>query len=338
MRYNSDMITLYQAHTVYEGERAILSALKKTEGRKIVIVPDPFTLALETSILAGKGEEGTFDVEVMSFARLAAVALGDKLGECLSPAGCVMLMEKAVSKSELSVYGKVARTPGFAAEVYAAITAIRNSGYSCEALESVAGDLPEYVRKKTEDIVTLYRGYLGALGEREDSTTRLEALVAAISEGSALSEAHFFVADHFDFNAKQLEVLKALMANAASVSVAVADHGGSENRRVYPSRTFEKLIQAAKESGRTLQVVPVKSDLPADKRLIADTMFSYGKRTGKTKKVYIAEAKDLEEEVTLLATEIVRLVRKEGLRYRDVAVITPDFTGYLPYLERIFSY
>ncbi len=335
------MVTLFRAKSVYLGAEAVLSSLKGRKGRSIIIVPDAFTLSLETGALTKLGREGTFDIEVMSFARLASLALGKDVLKCLSPAGSVMLMEKVIGKcaSSLRVYGKVAKKPGFASEIYAAVTAIRNSGVSAEALEAAAGSLSGYLREKTLDVALLYKGYLEALClEHTDSTTRLEALAREIREGSVLSDADFYVMDHFDFNAKQLDVLSALMEKARSVSVAVQDHGGSENKRIYPSATYHKLLSAAKKAGVSVREVEVEESLPVEKRLLAEKLFSYAYHEGKTEKIRLVQAKDVEEEVTLLATEIARLVRKKSARYRDIAVITPSFGTYLPYLQRIFTY
>jgi len=335
------MVTFYKAKSVHSAAKGVLAALKETRGRSIIIVPDAFTLSLETGALAKLGLEGTFDIEVMSFARLAAVALGKSIEKCLSPAGCVMLMEKVIRKCEpsLLVYGRVAKKPGFASEVYAAITVVRNSGISVERLTAAAEKLDGYVKDKTADIALLYGAYLEELAlHHTDSTTRLEALVQEIRAGSVLADANFFVMDHIDFNAKQMEVLGALMEKAQSVSVAVADHGGSENRRVYPTATLLKLRAVAKKAGVSVREITVNDNLSQEKALIADKLFSYAYREGSTENIRLAAAKDREEEVTLIATEITRLVRKEGRRFRDVAIITPSFEDYLPTVERIFSY
>jgi len=148
------MVTLFKAHSVREGTDAVLSTLKEGNGKNIIVVPDAFTLAFEASALSRLGKEGSFDLEVMSFARLASVALGNKMKKCLSPAGSVMLLEKVIRKSEknLRAYARAARKPGFAEEMYAALTAIRNSGVTAERLEKAAESLDGYVRDKTLDI------------------------------------------------------------------------------------------------------------------------------------------------------------------------------------------
>ena len=145
------MLTLYKARTVREGADKVLSDIVYHQGRNIVIVPDPSTLAVEQTVTKTLGAQGVFDVEVMSFSRLAAVTLKKKIKKCLSPAGCVLLMEKVIRACEgdLRHYRRAARKAGFAEEMYAALTAIRNSGVTAERLERAAESLQGYVRDKT---------------------------------------------------------------------------------------------------------------------------------------------------------------------------------------------
>ncbi len=339
MRYNNGMLTLYKAHTIESGAEKVLSELKNASGRNIVIVPDAFTLSLETGALERIGKEGSFDLEVMSFSRLASVVLGKKIKSCLSPAGSVMLLEKVIRsrESELKAYGRAAKKPGFAEEMYAALTAIRNSDVSAESLERALSGLTGYVRDKTEDIVTLYKGYLRELAiSHSDSTTRLEALTQALEAGEFCANKNFFVLDYADLNAKQLSVLGALMTNAASLSVAVCVPDGSANRRVYPS-LYGKLLRLAREKGISVCEIEVPNSLAPDKRCVSDGLFSYGQIGGETSSFFLLEGKDKEEEVTYLATEITRLVREEKLRYRDICVITPSFGEYRDLFERVFA-
>ena len=339
------MLKIYTARTVQEGAEAVLIDIKEKSGKNIVIVPDPFTLAVETTVAEKLGAKGVFDVEVMSFARLAAVTLGGQIKKCLSPAGCVMLLEKVIRShaEKLDHFQYAAKTAGFAAEMYAAITALRNSGVEPAQLEAVAGKLTGYLSKKTREIALLYSAYLKELTEEHaDSTTRLEALVDAIRHpdryprlGLDFGDVNFHVIDHVDLNRKQLEVVLALAEQARSVTVAVAVPNGAENSRIYP-KLYSKLKSRA--TSFLTEDKPIPTSLTGDRERISRELFAYSFSEGKGSLVSLFEAKDMNEEVTCLATEITRLVREEGLRYSDVAIITPAFSEYLPYLERIFPY
>ena len=341
------MLTLYTARTVREGADKVLSDISKQDGRHVVIVPDPFTLAVETAVAERLGEKGVFDVEVMSFARLAAVTLGTQIKKCLSPAGSVMLMEKVIRshEAELEHFARAARKAGFAAEMYAAITALRNSGVEPDRLREAADGLMGYLAKKTREIALLYSAYLEELTKNHaDSTTRLESLVEAIEHperfsrplGFSFGDVRFHVIDHVDLNYKQRQVVLALAKHARSVDVAVAVPNGADNARVFPSLASDLEKMAA---GLPLEKVPVPLGLTGDRARIANELFAYSYSKGDpTDVVSLVSAKDMTEEVTFLATEITRLVRGEGLRYADVAVITPSFSEYLPFIERIFPY
>ena len=150
--------TLYKARTIHAATDAVLSAVKATEGRHIIIAPDAFTLAVEQTISNKLGKESVFHVEVMSFARLASVMLGEKIKKCLSPSGSVMLMEKVLcaKEKELRHYSGAARKQGFASEVYAAITSIRNSGVSPDQLFAALPLLKGRVEEKTHDLALLF--------------------------------------------------------------------------------------------------------------------------------------------------------------------------------------
>lgn len=102
-------------------------------GRQIVIVPDKFSLAFERNILKKLGLTSTFDVDVTSFMRLAVKAMRGKNRKCLTPEGSVMLLKRAIDevKNDLTVYKDVDDVT-FPREMYAVITALRNSGVNAE--------------------------------------------------------------------------------------------------------------------------------------------------------------------------------------------------------------
>lgn len=72
-------------------------------------------------------------------------------------------------------------TEGFASELYAALTAIRNSGVSSEDLLKASQKSNASLKAKARDIALVYDGYLKALeGKHSDSSTRLYALAEYI--------------------------------------------------------------------------------------------------------------------------------------------------------------
>jgi ATP-dependent helicase/DNAse subunit B len=168
----------------------VLELLKKrtaSAGKHIVIVPDRFTAYIEREIMEYLSADSLFDVEVMSFTRLALKCLGRGARRCLTPEGSVMLLASVLQKNKdkLEYYNKAAASEGFASELYAAVTEIRNSGVTADALIEKSKDMPPYLAAKARDIAFVYGEYLKELVEKyTDSTTRLEALAQYIKNGS----------------------------------------------------------------------------------------------------------------------------------------------------------
>ncbi|MDY4709975.1 MAG: hypothetical protein SO203_05300, partial [Eubacteriales bacterium] len=69
-------VKLIYANTYGFSAENVYRALKTNKnGRSIVIVPDNFTLSIEKNILKKLGTEASFDIEVVSFMRLAQKTL-----------------------------------------------------------------------------------------------------------------------------------------------------------------------------------------------------------------------------------------------------------------------
>lgn len=74
-----------------------------------------------------------------------------------------------------------------------------------------------------------------------------------------------------------------------------------------------------------------KTDAPAPDEA------SRKERPSSLKRVRILSAPDVRSEVESVATQITHLVRKSDLRYRDIAVITPDVEQYEHYVRAVFD-
>lgn len=90
-----------------------------------------------------------------------------------------MLIGKVIAdnRDKLCYYQKVALQEGFASELYAALTAVRNSGISSQDLLESSKQANVSLQMKAKDLALIYDGYLAALeGKHSDSSTRLYAL------------------------------------------------------------------------------------------------------------------------------------------------------------------
>lgn len=308
----------------------------------IVIAPDRFTASVERSIISALEIEGTFTIDVMSFTRLAGKILGSDIKKCLTPEGSVMLIGKVIAdlSDKLQYYGKVAMKEGFASELYAALTSIRNSGISSNKLLENEDKMPVAMRAKTRDIAMIYDGYLAALeGKHSDSSTRLCSLAKFIKDNpQCVAATHFYCTDIYDFSQPELEILEGLAKYALSLTIGVASGNANENRRIYPDRLISRLRSVCPDKAEILRR---EEELSAPSRAISEKLFAYvntskSQATENSGKVTLRVAKDRNDEVMSLVSDVCSHIRRGG-RYRDFEVYVSDLDAYSNDLKAAFS-
>lgn len=323
--------------------RGVLKELKINLGgaaNNVVLAPDRFTASVERGLISSLDIESSFGIEVMSFTRLAGKLVGNKIKKCLTPEGSVMLISKVITDNryKLKYYGKVAIKEGFASELYAALTALRNSGISVEAIEANAQHMPAALSAKSKDIALIYSGYLHALeGRHSDSSTRLYALAQYIKEyPQSVAFTHFYCTDIYDFSAPELEILSGLANSALSLTIGVTSGYDNANKRIYPDRIIKKLTSLVADN---VEIVRNDEELEPVVSAISTQLFSYEVPKNSVEnngKVTLRRARDRYDEVLRLALDIKDGVRK-GKRYRDFEVFVSDISDYEAELKAIFA-
>ncbi len=321
------------SYGAYQGVIKILKSNLSSGAQNVIIAPDRFTASIESSVISSLEVDGSFSVEVMSFTRLANKLIGKDIHKCLTPEGSVMLIGKVIldCKEDLKYYGKVALADGFASELYAALTAIRNSGITSQQLLEREEDMSPQMRAKARDIALIYDGYLKALeGKHSDSSTRLCALAEHIKNNpQSVATTNFYCVDIYEFSQPELEILSGLANSALSLNIGIASGYDNANKRIYPDRLISRLKSLADSK---VDVIYNNEKLSAQKDVISKKLFAYvntknGERVSNDGVVSLRVAKDKQDEIIYLATDIRSYVRGGG-RYKDCEVYVSDLDGY----------
>ncbi|MBQ9276011.1 MAG: exodeoxyribonuclease V subunit gamma, partial [Clostridia bacterium] len=334
------------SHGAYKGVVQEIKSNLKSAQESIVLAPDRFTAFVERGLISTLELESSFGLEVMSFTRLANKLIGRDIKKCLTPEGSVMLISKVILdvKDKLCYYKSVAKVDGFATELYAALTALRNSGATVESLKESAEKMEESpLKTKLMDIATIYEEYLVQLEvSHTDSSTRLIALASYLaSHPEAVAGKRFYCTDIYEFSAPELEILKNIDKYAMSLTIGVTSGYDNPNKRIYPDRVIQKLKSVS--DGRA-EIVRNDEALPPATDGISRWLFSYSKpktpieNVGENgeKKVYLRVAKDRYDEILKLATDVIHHVRSGG-RYKDIEVFASDLKSYEADIKAIFA-
>lgn len=319
----------------------ILEKLKSSTAsskKHMLFVPDRFSLSYQKAVLEYLNIKGTFDIEVTSFPRLANQLLKGK-SRLLDKQSEIMLLRKVIedNKSNLLCFSKLGKSADFANDMYAAISQIRNSNIAVEKMAQAIGDLPERIANKTKDIVTIYKDYVEFLQEGySDGTSKLQALADLIYQGT-LNDYNIYISDFMSFSSVEYEIIKALMLNSLNLSICLVYSQGG-NSQVFPYEVKSRLLSIAEDCGIGVKISHVEQKLTGDALLIHKGLYGYKKIAGERDgRMSVVACSDVAQEIKTVAREINYSVRKEGARYKDIAIVCCDFENYAPYIKNVFD-
>ena len=327
-----------------------VAAAKK--GRHLIIVPEQFSHEMERRLCAVAGNRACLHAEVLSFTRLASRVLANAGGlaaPALDPGGRVLLMcaaRKAVSTA-LTVYARPSQKPAFLSGLLATLDECKQYCVSPEDLTRAGEELPGQEGEKLRDLGLIFGAY-DALTARvaADPRDRLTRLAEGLSESGWAQGSTVYVDGFTDFTPQQLQVLRQLWRQAGSLTVSLTCDGGEEQQEAgifAPARrTIAQLTRAARtdhipvetEVLRGRNYCKVKELSYIEEHLFSETPHAW---KGETEGVKLFTAVSPRSEVEWTAAEILRLVREEGLRFREIGVVARGFDAYAPLIEEVFG-
>lgn len=338
--------------------KPILKKIKENfdgKSRHLLIVPDRFTLSYEKSaidfignndestqkeVLDYLGIRGSFELEVSSFSKLADRFLKRKALRLLDKQSEIMLLRKVIeeNKDSLVCFGRAIKQASFAEEMYAAISQIRNSGVSVEQLQALDGKLDSKTQMKTRDIALLYSRYVQALQQGYvDGTSKLQAFANGI-EDSELSDYHIYLTDFTSLTRVEKDIVQAMMKTAMSFDACLLS-SVYDNSFIYPQSMQDDFVAMAQRVGQIVNIERYDPCLGGDMGALQRGLFSCEKPTAPSRsgqvKLYVAG--DVEQEIKHVARQINSLIRSGEARYKDIAIVCPDFEGYGDEIYKIFQ-
>lgn len=339
-----------------------------------VIVPEQFTMQTQRELVEKSGS-GIMNIDVVSFQRLA-YRVFDEIGKpdmvVLEETGKNLLLRKVAEdkKEELQVLSGNMKKMGYISEIKSLISELTQYHISPEALEDFlraqgigepqkAGEkrsaLSGVFSRKMEDILVMYRGFEEALEGKYITAEEILDVFESVAAESKLIRGSVLAFDGFTgFTPVQNQLLQKLMTLTSDIYVTITMDSRED---AYTFRGMQELFAMSKKTVSSLVRMAEEAKIPLEepvwlleeeKSRFADSpMLSfmeqnlfrlqakpYGENDGSIKMYSLANQR---EELSYAAGEIKRLVREEGYRYKDVAVVSGDVESYGNYVSQIFS-
>lgn len=342
------MLTLLYARGGQDSRIELLERMGRSAARRcLLIVPEQYSHESERAMCRVLGNGASARCEVLSFTRLAGRltdAMGGGAAPMLDAGGRMLLMYAALRQAadSLTVYRSPSRKPAFLTGLLATVDECRSYQVAPETLIRAGEELGGQQGDKWRDIGLIYAAYEGlAAASAADPRSRLDRLAGQL-EGSRWAEGmDVFVHGFTDFTPQEEQVLSALMEQG-NLSVALVCGQDSDPAGIFrpARRTALRLMRMAKERGCPVQEEQLERPSRAHPSLVWMEKNLFGPLPGPWEgecAVTRVSATTPRQEVEWTAGEIVRLLREEGYRCRDIAVCARQLGTYGELIDSVFA-
>ena len=348
-----------KSHRIYE---EIMQRAAQEPGRNfLIIVPDQFTMQTQKDLVMRSDRGGILNIDVLSFGRLSHRILeevGTKEMPVLDDTGKSLVLQKIAAdlKEQLPAMGSLLHKQGYIHEVKSAISEFMQYGISTQDMDKLIASAEKRgaLAMKLRDLKTLYRGFQDYIRDHFITTEEtLDVLRRSLVKSKILPDSVVVFDGFTGFTPIQNRLIQELMrvCEETIVTVTIGEEedpyqmDGEQKLFHLSKKTVADLVKLAAEAEVTRgEDVFVKggpnrfAEAPALCYLEQNLFrYQYEPYTDKQCEIRMFEALSPREEVHQTALYIRKLIREEGLTYRDIAVVIGDLEGYASYVETEFG-
>lgn len=327
----------------------ISDAVDHPEKLYYVIVPEQFTMQTQKTLVQMHPDGGILNIDVLSFDRLAYRVLEETGGDVrriLEETGKNMILQKLVQKhqKELVYLKNQMKKPGYLDEVKSLISEFMQYSVGEAEIKKMQEDASDrtLLQMKLQDVSVLYHGFRDYLKDHYMTAEEvLEILAKQIAFSEKLKDSVLLLDGFTGFTPIQIQVIRELLISCEKVSVTVTMdvrepflYKEKSHQLFYMShKMIRSLCELTKDILEPIWIAPGSKSRHARAEALAfleQNIFRYQKKTfsGKQDSIRIFCAGDPVREMEETARRILRLVREEGCRYGEIAVITGDLEIY----------
>ena len=349
-----------KSHYIFE---KIIKEAEEAPGKQfLVIVPEQFTMQTQKDLVMMHPRRGIMNIDVLSFERLAHRVFEEVGGEhrkILEDTGKNLILRRLAEekKDELTLLGGNMKKLGYISEIKSLLsefTQYRVTSTQLEEMMERNQNNPQ-LYFKLKDMKVIYDSFQAYLeGTYLTAEELLGALEQTVERSEAVQGSVIVLDGYTGFTPVQLSLLKKLLALAERVSVTLTMDAAEDP--FAPGAEYE-LFHMTKKTIRSLVTLAEEAKVPVEKPVLLkdagscrflqapalgfleSAVFRRRKRSWEkeTEEVALYAAYSPRAEVEMVGERIQRLVRDEGFRYRDMAVVTGDLELYGTLMEQVFA-
>lgn len=335
--------------------------MKSEQRNMILIVPDQMTFQMEYELVKKQEKKALLNSQVFSFTRLAWKVLQETGGISrihIGEIGISMILRKIIEerKEELKIFHHVADQQGFYKELSSLIAEFKGFQVSSEDLVAAIGRMENessndktFIQQKINDVQIVYEAFSNYMKDKYlDSEDYLNLLIQEIPKSNYVKDSIIYIDGYYDLAPQERTVVETLMNHCFDVKFALTidrpyDDILPNQLDLFhkPAILYQQMKQSALISQQTIEApVICHHNLRSKTKALLHLEEHFDSRPIKasfeTDGIEIISATNRRAEVQAIARDIIKKVRDEGYRYKDIAVFLRNGESYSHLLSTIF--
>ena len=324
------------------------------ESKIYIITPEQFSFTAERKLIETVGVGAALNAEVLTFNRMAYRVMNEVGGATktpLSSCGKAMLIYNILlnEKGNLNFLGKSDENMDL---ISTQITEFKKHGVSIENLDEMIDTTKDkYLKSKMNDMRIVYNKFEETIKNKYiDENDVLTILANQLPETNIFDNTLIYIDEFVGFTKQEYDIIKILLNMANQITINICTDSLEESTSpdtdiFYANKlTVQKIKEMVKEANNKLDK-PVYMNkiyrfeneelMHIEKNLYAVPYKKYEEKD--LKNVHLFLANNQYSEIENIAIKIVKLVKNDGYRYRDISIITKNLDTYSNLCKVIFN-
>lgn len=324
----------------------------KIENKILIITPEQFSFTAEKKLMETIDTEAVLNAEVVTLSRMAYRIINEIGGKSitnLTKCGKAMLIYSILSnnKKKLKFLGKNDENIEM---LDTAITEFKKHGISVQQLkEEIEKQEDRYLKNKLQDICIIYENFQNQIsGKYIDDADLLTILAENLDHTTLFEDSVIYIDEFAGFTKIEYEVIKKLLRIAKEVTITICtdelqSKKNPETDIFYSNQiTVNKLLELAKSENIEVKELKLENAYrfkSSELQYLEQNLYKnkYEKYESETPNLSLFLAQKQYSEIEEVAKNILKLVRDEGYRYKDISIITKNLENYSSLARAIFS-
>jgi len=329
------------------------------ENKLVLLVPEQYTFNTENKILKLIGERALLRTEVLSFKKMAHEVFeecGGRVKEIIKESGRNMLIHRVINENmdSLDYFKKISREYGFNEIVSSIISEFKKYNVDIEDLHKIDEKMDNFeLIKKLKELAIIYESFNSKMHENYiDGDDELTLVIKKLLENDIYKGTEIWIDEFTSFTPQQLDIVRLLAKRCKRVTITLCmDNKSLDDKDITDvfnivKSTEDKILKIMKENNIAYdKPVYLNNDIPyrfKDKlelMHIEKYFFTYpfNEYEKSCNNVTLYKANNIYDEVERVAKSITEIVRNNGYRYKDIAVVCRNIDDYEKITSVIFN-